>query len=306
MKNESDCALNHAMSEMMQASLDSLPIGVTITDTEGKIIYTNNAEAAMHGYSVEELIGKDARIFAPFHLWKRLQFEELHEMGAWKRETVNVKKTGELFHVQLTSIAIRNAGGVPLGIITVCEDITEQKKSGAMLREVEERYTSLFENTHDMIQSVSPDGRFIFVNPAWLKTMGYIWDELKNITVYDILHPSCIPHCTEAFKKVMSGESIDSVEAIFIAKDGRQILVEGAVNARSIGQNIIASQGIFRDITERKQAEENLFSSEEKLKKQVQELEDFYNIAIGRELRMKQLKEENEKLKEELEKMSKM
>lgn len=305
MKKESKLTLDYSMYKIMQDSLNSLPIGVTITDIEGKIIYTNKAEATMHGYTVEELIGKDARIMAPPHLWKRLEFEELHRMGDWKRKTVNIKKNGELFPVQLTSIAIKDVSGVPIGIITVCENITEQIRSEEMLREVEERYSSLFENANDMIQSVSPDGHFIFVNPAWLNTMGYIWDELKKITISDILHPSCKPHCIEAFKNANSGESINNIDAIFIAKDGRQILVEGNVNTRSIGQKLIASQGIFRDITKRKQAEEALIKSEKELKKRVNELEEFYDIAVGRELRMKKLKEENEELKQELEKYQK-
>jgi PAS domain S-box-containing protein len=49
----------------------------------------------------------------------------------------------------------------------------------------------LFENARDMIQSVAPDGKFIFVNPAWLKTMGYTQDNLKAITLLDIIHPDC-------------------------------------------------------------------------------------------------------------------
>jgi len=301
MKEESELTLDNAMYKIMQDSLNSLPIGVTITDIEGKIIYTNNAEASMHGYTVEELIGNDARIMAPPHLWKHLEFEKLHKMGDWKRKTINIKKNGELFPVQLTSIAIKNVNGVPLGIITVCEDITKQNKSEEMVRELEERYSSLFENAHDMIQSVSADGHFIFVNPAWLNTLGYTWDELKKITIFDILHPSCKPHCVEAFRKVMSGESINNVEAIFIAKDGRQILVAGNLHARSIGQEVIASQGIFRDVTKRKKAEESLKASEQELKKRVNDLEDFYKMAVGRELRMKELKEEIAELKKELE-----
>jgi len=296
MKKEPKLSLDYAMYKMLQDSLDALPIGVTISDIEGKIIYTNTAEATMHGYAIEELIGKDARIFAPLQQWKRLKFEELYKIGAWKRESINIKKNGELFFVQLTSIAVKREKDVPIGIITVCEDITKQKKSEEMLKESDERYRSLFENAHDMIQSVAPDGHFIFVNPAWLKTMGYTWDELQKITILDILHPSCIPHCTQAFQKVMSGESLSNVEAIFVAKDGRLINVEGNVNARFIGGKVVASHGIFRDITEHKK-------SEEEIKKRVNELEEFYDMAVGRELRMKQLKEENEELNEELEKL---
>ncbi|MFZ3138365.1 MAG: PAS domain S-box protein, partial [Thermodesulfovibrionales bacterium] len=138
----------------------------------------------------------------------------------------------------------------------------ERKQARAILRESEERYDALFKNTHDMIQSVTPDGHFNFVNQAWLKVMGYTLDELQKITIFDILHPSCMSHCREAFQKVMSGESLDNIEAIFVSKEGRHIDVEGNVSARFVGEKIVASQGIFRDITERKHAAEALQESE--------------------------------------------
>jgi hypothetical protein len=63
----------------------------------------------------------------PPQQWKRLEFEELYKIGAWKRESINIKKNGKLFYVHLTSIAVRDESGLPIGIITVCEDITEHK-----------------------------------------------------------------------------------------------------------------------------------------------------------------------------------
>ena len=138
------------------------------------------------------------------------------------------------------------------------EERSGRKKAQESLSESEERYRNLFENAHDMIQSVSPDGHFNFVNPAWLKTMGYTRDELQTITILDILHPSCISYCTEIFQQAMSGKSLSNVEAIFVSKDGRRIDVRGSITTRSIGGKVVGSQGIFRDITERKEMEEEL------------------------------------------------
>jgi PAS domain S-box-containing protein len=146
MKKEIDLIPDYGLYELMNESLNALPIGVTITDINGKIIYTNTAEASMHGYSPEELIGKDARIFAPSHLWKKLEFQELYKIGAWKRETVNIKKDGKLFHVHLTSIGVKDESGVPIGIITVCEDISEQKR---LEEELKKRVKEL-EDFYDM------------------------------------------------------------------------------------------------------------------------------------------------------------
>ncbi|MFC2000719.1 response regulator, partial [Chloroflexota bacterium] len=87
-------------------------------------------------------------------------------------------------------------------------------------------------------------------------TLGYTDAELSDLNVFDIIHPESLAHCQELFAKVMRGESVRDVKAIFVAKDGREIPVEGNAAPRFIGSNVVATQGVFRDITERKQAEE--------------------------------------------------
>ena len=107
---------------LVKEAVESLPIGITISDLSGRIIYTNPAEASMHGYSVEELVGMDARVFAPPGFWKPLSFDQIYSSGAWKRTAANVRKDGVLFPVVLTSIAVKDAAGTPIGIITACEN----------------------------------------------------------------------------------------------------------------------------------------------------------------------------------------
>ncbi|QWV98429.1 EAL domain-containing protein [Geomonas nitrogeniifigens] len=113
---------------MLKETIDFLPIGagITISDKEGKIVYVNQAEAAMHGYACIELIGRPARMLAPEAKagGKRINHRTA---GLWKRECLNVCKDGKIFPVQLTSLPIRNAGGDYLGLLTACEDMTQRK-----------------------------------------------------------------------------------------------------------------------------------------------------------------------------------
>jgi PAS domain S-box-containing protein len=106
---------------LVKEAVESLPIGITISDLTGRIIYTNPAEADMHGYTVDELVGKDARVFAPPGFWNPRSFDQIYSSGAWRRTAANVRKNGEMFPVVLTSIAVKDAEGAPIGIITVCE-----------------------------------------------------------------------------------------------------------------------------------------------------------------------------------------
>lgn len=116
---------------MLKEAIDCLPIGtgITISDVHGKIMYCNCVEAEMHGYAPEELIGRDARILAPRSLEKPFPSWKLRKIGLWRRESLNIRKNGEVFPVQLSSIAVRNNQGECIGVVTACEDLTSRKDS---------------------------------------------------------------------------------------------------------------------------------------------------------------------------------
>ncbi len=133
----------------------------------------------------------------------------------------------------------------------------------ADLRESENQLRDFFDNANDLIQSVSPNGRFMFVNRAWQETLGYSEEEIKLFSLFDILHPDSRQHCMEALKAVQAGETSYALEATFMTKDSMAITVEGSVNCQFEDGLPKLIRGIFRDITERKQVEEqvNLFQT---------------------------------------------
>ncbi len=111
----------------LQKAVENLPIGVTVTDTDGRIIYANPAEEKMHGYDRGELVGKEARILVPPAYAQPLSTEEIAKVRAWKRERPNMRKDGSVFPAQLMSDAVRDTDGTFIGIVTTCEDISERK-----------------------------------------------------------------------------------------------------------------------------------------------------------------------------------
>ncbi len=124
---------------LFQQAIEVFPLGLTITDARGTIIYTNPCEASTHGYRVEELIGKDVRVLAPRHLWNPMTTKQLLAMNRWKRESINIKKDGSVFPVQLLSAVATNLAGHTLGVITTCEDITERKRAEEARAALEEQ-----------------------------------------------------------------------------------------------------------------------------------------------------------------------
>jgi len=139
----------------------------------------------------------------------------------------------------------------------------------ADLQESENQLRDFFDNANDLIQLVSPDGRFIFVNRAWRKTLGYSEVEIKLLSLVDILHPDNREPCLAVLKSVLAGETNDKIEAIFVTKNSRKITVEGSVNCRFEDGLPKVTMGIFRNITERKQAEAALRNVNEQLEIQV-------------------------------------
>jgi len=126
-------------------------------------------------------------------------------------------------------------------------------------------YKEIVDYARDLIQCVDSEGRFIYVNRSWLSTLNYTAEEVDNITLWDIIHPDSMEHCMAVFEQVLTGKDFGEVDAVFITKDGTPVSVEGNVSVK-LDENgrFVHTRGIFRDVTERKQAEENLRASEEK------------------------------------------
>jgi len=130
------------------------------------------------------------------------------------------------------------------------------------LLDSESRYQHLFENANVMIQSVDTEGRFIMVNKEWEEKLGYKREELNGITLFDIIDKECLEHCSEVFQKVVMGEPQKNVQAVFIAKDGHKVIVEGNAFSRIVDGKVLATHGIFRDVTEKARVREALMESE--------------------------------------------
>jgi len=261
--------------ENFRNSLDNSPLGTRIINAEGETIYANQAILDIYGYSsIEELKSIPAvERHTPKSYAERQERVRKREAGKpvpdYFEQSI-IRKDGEVRHLEVFNREVLWGGEKQFQLIY--HDITEHKRAEEALRESEERYRDLFENANDLIQCVMPDGHFLYVNKAWREILGYSEKEVANLTLWDIIHPDFIPHCREVFQKVMSGETVKNVEAVFVAKDGKLVTVEGNVNSRSKGGEVVATRGIFRDITERKKMERELQERNEQLDAQNEEL----------------------------------
>jgi diguanylate cyclase (GGDEF)-like protein/PAS domain S-box-containing protein len=159
----------------LKKAVDIMQIGVTITDMHRKIMYTNLADAQMHGYKVEELIGQDVRILAPPQSYKDLLPKEVNEITNWCRDSSNCRKDGSLFPVRMTSDVIKDFRDLEwhaVGIVTTCEDISERKRFEETLR-LRQRVIESSSNGIMVTDCSLPGNLIIYVNPAFERITGY-------------------------------------------------------------------------------------------------------------------------------------
>lgn len=81
----------------------------------------------------------------------------------------------------------------------------EKRQAERFLQESEDRYRNLIDSSHELIQSVGPDGRLLFVNRVWINTMGYAAEEVPSLNLFDLIHPDFHEHCRTLFQRIMSG-----------------------------------------------------------------------------------------------------
>ena len=96
------------------------------------------------------------------------------------------------------------------------------------------------------------------MNRAWKDVLGYTDADLSTLSLFDIIHPDSQAHCLAVFQRIMAGEQVDQIEAVFLAKDGRAVAVEGSTSCSFTDGKPVSTRGVFRDITERQRAEEAL------------------------------------------------
>ena len=115
-------------------ALETMQIGVTITDAGGRIVWVNDADAALHGWTREELLGLPSGTYAADEGTRPLTREEARGVRRWKRERLNRRRDGSVFPARLLSDVLLDAEGNPAGIVTTCEDVTEERRNEEALR----------------------------------------------------------------------------------------------------------------------------------------------------------------------------
>jgi len=259
----SEVALEEQL-DFMQSLLETAPLPIFYKDLHNNFAGCNRAFEELLGVSRKEVLGASEWTFFP-DSWaeESMQAErEMLETGkSASYETKLPLLDGSQRDVIVRKAAYEDISGSAAGILTVILDISERKRMEEVLCQVEERYRSIFENAVLGIFRTTVDGRFVEASPSLAHTLGYespqeLMESITDASTQLYANPG---RRQEILEDLLEREGMASYENLYKRKDGS--LFFGYMNAKLMRDEQgrpLYLDGILEDITERKQAEEQL------------------------------------------------
>ncbi len=270
--------------ESVETTLQHLNlIGISL-DLNLTIRYVSPYTLRKTGWLATDLLGKSfLETLIPEE--EREEISDLLEDGVYRgikierREFPLVASNGTLRTVAINSVLLRDEEGIPSFFTLIGDDITRRLRMESALSRTNSQLQDLVDNTSDLIQLITLDGKFIFVNRAWREVMGYSQDEIASISLLDILHPQFRDDTLQQLKRIQQGEEMPYFETVFRSKGGRKIFLTGSVNCRYDNGTPTAFRCILHDFTEKIRAEkaQNLYYSIANWTISTQNLDEFYH-----------------------------
>lgn len=239
--------------------------GIGIVDNRKTLIFANEAFAALHGYSIDEIIHKHISVL---HTPEQMCLvnkiiDNFAPDSGFLGEVPHKRKDGSVFPAIMRITPFYDENNSLVGLIGSMRDISKRKQTETKLKESEERFRSLYENSTIGIYRTNPEGEILHANPALINMLGY--DSLEHLQSRNLQISGFEPDYPRAsFKNRIAEEgSIKGLESVWTRKDGKRLYIrESAVAVKNPDGEIIFYDGTVEDISDRISAEIKLAESE--------------------------------------------
>src|SRR5215204_2961748 len=262
--------------QRFRGSFERAATGMALVGTDGRFLRVNRSLCEILGYTERELLGKTFQETThPDDL--EVDLEHLRRLlvrvvRTYQTEKRYLHKDGHVVWTLLSVSVVHDEEDEPLYFICQIQDVTERKKVEKVIKESEERFRSLVQNTSDIITILEADGTVRYISPAVERVMGYKPEEQIGTNAFGAVHPDDRERALDTFAEVLKRPGLHPpLEFRVPHKDGSWRYVEHVVN------NLLddpAVRGVVvnsRDVTERKRAEEEVRRVNESLEQRVAE-----------------------------------
>lgn len=252
--------------------LETMPYGIYELDTQGYITYYNTTLEKMLGYSPGELNCVHINDLMSEHLTKektmdfiKSVIEALPKPERFFRKIAT--KNGKIIDAQIDWDYQYDTNKKVIGFINIISDITKQKAAANALKESENRFRGIYEDSTIGIYRTTTDGEFLLANPAMCSLFGYTsFEEFKNQNASEIyLHPE---ERISFINEIKNIGFVRGFETKGKKKDGTLLYFRESAHAiKNEKGEIIYLDGIVEDYTEKKVMEQNLIKAKEEAEK---------------------------------------
>lgn len=249
--------------EELRTIVDSAPVQIWYKDRDNKIIRVNQAGADAFGKRIEDIEGKPVIELFPEADSDHYYDDDLEVINSGKPKLNIIEEmlitSGERRYVCTDKVPYMDKNGKINGVIAFVRDITEGKRAEEALRESEERYRQLFENSVVGIDIATKSGKILESNDAIKKMMGYSTDELSHLNLAETY---VNPKEREDFLRIIDQDGkVENLEVQLLTKKGKPYWANLSTRPIQLkGESVLLTSVI--NIQDRKEAEEALRESE--------------------------------------------
>ncbi len=261
-----------ASEERLRALINATPDIICFKDGEGRWLEANRAHLQLfrltdvdyHGKTDAELADYTApRYREAFLECGRTDEHAWREGGLSRSEEVLPQPGGTRKVLDIIKAPIFEPDGRRKGLVVLGRDITARKEAEEALRESERKYRILVEQNQNGVFLIQ-DGRMQFVNSAFAEMLGYTVDEVVGMDFRDLVAPEDVDRVVDRYRRRQSGEEVPDTYAFrMLHKDGRRRVYVNMSVGLVTYHGRVASLGTVKDITERRQMEEQLRKQEQ-------------------------------------------
>lgn len=252
---------------------------VIATDNELRVTHWNHAAEILFGWKESEALGNelDTLCRTEFNKTTRAEIQEhLRKYKFWNGEILQYHRNGTRVVINASISLLEDSGGKPSGEVTISRNITEQKEAEKKIRESEQRYRKLVENSPAIVYTFSNKRGGIYYSAVIEKVLGYPTKYLYEHPFLwsESIHPEDAPLVRKSIARSKENIPFDIEYRVRDAQGNWRWLHDLSIGCRTIGDEVFI-EGMATDITERKQIERDLNESHIQLEATLDALPDL-------------------------------